>query len=122
MYSQVKLLGNSGHVEKEFIAKEPELIKYLAIVRRMETHFTGFTFCHIPRSENAEADELQKQPRKEHRCQQTYSIKSYQSKPYEKRRNVLAACIPSQARTGDHPYSHTSMENMSRKANMKQIE
>ena len=46
-----------GHVGKEFTAKEPELIKYLAAVRRMGKHFTGFTFCHIPRSENAKADE-----------------------------------------------------------------
>ena len=49
-----------GHVKKEFTMKEPELIKYLAEVRRMEKHFIGFTFCHIPRSENAEADELAK--------------------------------------------------------------
>ena len=49
-----------GHVEKEFTTKEPELIKYLAAVRRMEKHFAGFTFCHIPRSENAEAGELAK--------------------------------------------------------------
>ena len=49
-----------GHIEKEFTAKEPELIKYLAVVRRMEKHFVGFTFCHIPRCENAEVDELAK--------------------------------------------------------------
>jgi hypothetical protein len=49
-----------GHVEKEFTAKEPEMIKYLAAVRRMEKHFAGFTFHHIPRSENVEADELAK--------------------------------------------------------------
>jgi len=49
-----------GHVKKEFTAKEPELIKYLPAVIRMEKHFTGLTFCHIPRSENAEADELAK--------------------------------------------------------------
>ena len=49
-----------GHVEKEFTAKEPDLIKYLAAVRRMEKHFTGFTFRHIPRSQNVEADELAK--------------------------------------------------------------
>jgi len=49
-----------GHVEKEFTAKEPELIKYLAAMRRMEKHFTGFTFCHIPRSKNVEANELAK--------------------------------------------------------------
>ena len=49
-----------GHVKKEFTAKEPELIKYLPAVIRMEKHFTGLTFCHIPRSENAEAGELAK--------------------------------------------------------------
>ena len=49
-----------GHVEKEFTTKEPKLNKYLAAVRRMEKHFASFTFCHIPRSENAEADELAK--------------------------------------------------------------
>lgn len=49
-----------GQVEKDFTAKEPELIKYLAAVRRMEKHFSGFTLRHIPRAENAEADELAK--------------------------------------------------------------
>ena len=49
-----------GHVKKEFTAKEPELIKYLAAVQRMEKHFASFTFHHIPRSENIEADELAK--------------------------------------------------------------
>jgi ribonuclease HI len=49
-----------AHVEKEFTTKEPELIKYLAAVRRMEKHFVGFTFRHILRSENNEADELAK--------------------------------------------------------------
>ena len=32
----------------------------MAALRRMEKHFAGFTFCHIPRSKNAEADELAK--------------------------------------------------------------
>ena len=36
------------------------MIKYLAAVRRMEKHFTGFTLRHIPRSENTKADELVK--------------------------------------------------------------
>jgi hypothetical protein len=49
-----------GHIEKEFTTKEPELIKYLTTVRRMEKHFVRFTFFHVPRSENAEADELLK--------------------------------------------------------------
>ena len=45
-----------GHVKKEFTAKELELIKYLAAVRRMEKHFVGFSLRHIPRSKNLEAD------------------------------------------------------------------
>ena len=60
MYSQIGFLGNSGTCQKKFTAKEPKLIKYLTAVRRMEKHFTGFTFCHIPRSKNVEADELAK--------------------------------------------------------------
>jgi ribonuclease HI len=49
-----------GHVEKEFTAKELELIRYLAAVRRMEKHFMGFTLRHIPRNENTKANELVK--------------------------------------------------------------
>jgi hypothetical protein len=33
-------------VEKESEAKEPELVKYLAKVRKMERHFRGFTIEH----------------------------------------------------------------------------
>jgi ribonuclease HI len=49
-----------GHIEMTFMAKEPELVKYLAIVRRIEKHFTRFSLRHIPRAENIEADELAK--------------------------------------------------------------
>jgi ribonuclease HI len=48
------------HVEKESEAKEPELIKYLAEVQKMERHFQGFTIEHLPRKNNSEADELAK--------------------------------------------------------------
>jgi ribonuclease HI len=48
------------HVEKESEAKEPELVKYLAEVRKMEMHFRGFTIEHLPRKRNGEADELAK--------------------------------------------------------------
>jgi hypothetical protein len=34
--------------------------KYLALVRRMENYFRGFSVEHIDRSKNAEADELAK--------------------------------------------------------------
>jgi hypothetical protein len=47
-------------VEKESEAKEPELIKYLAEVQKMERHFQGFTIEHLPRINNSEADELAK--------------------------------------------------------------
>ena len=42
------------------MAREPELAKYLAIVRALERRFQGFTLQYIPRAENAEADKLVK--------------------------------------------------------------
>jgi hypothetical protein len=47
-------------VEKESEATEPELVKYLAEVRKMERHFRGFTIEHLPRKNSGEADELAK--------------------------------------------------------------
>jgi ribonuclease HI len=48
------------HVEKESEAKDPELVKYLAEVRKMERHLWGFTIKHLPRKNNGKADELAK--------------------------------------------------------------
>jgi hypothetical protein len=42
------------------MAREPELVKYLATVRTLERRFQGFTLKYIPRAENVEADELAK--------------------------------------------------------------
>jgi ribonuclease HI len=64
------------HVEKESEAREPELIKYLAEVRKMERHFRGFTVEHLPRKNNGEADELVKKAARGRRCLQTYFLKS----------------------------------------------
>ena len=50
----------AGHVEKEYLAREPELVKCLAIVRALERRFQVFTLKYIPRAENPEADELAK--------------------------------------------------------------
>ena len=50
----------AGQVEKEYMAQEPELAKYLAVVRALERRFQGFTLQYIPRAENAEADKLVK--------------------------------------------------------------
>ena len=40
----------AGQVKKEYVAREPELAKYLAIVRALERRFQGFTLNHIPRA------------------------------------------------------------------------
>jgi ribonuclease HI len=50
----------AGQVEKEYMTREPKLIKYLATVRALERRFQGFTLKYIPRAENSEADELAK--------------------------------------------------------------
>jgi ribonuclease HI len=50
----------AGLVEKEYAAKEPELSKYLEVVRGLERRFRGFTLKYIPRAENAKAGELAK--------------------------------------------------------------
>jgi ribonuclease HI len=47
-------------IEKECIAKEPTLEKYLGLVRRMESYFKGFTIEYIEWNKNCEADELAK--------------------------------------------------------------
>ena len=111
-----------GHVEKEFTAKEPQLIKYLAAVRRMEKHFVGFTFHRIPRSENVEADELAKAATQRAPMPADVFIKSCQSKQYEKKRNGPTPCMSSQVRIGDGPYLPTSMEPMSHIASMRLVE
>ena len=50
----------AGQVEKQYIAKEPELVKYLATVSALERRFQGFSHKYIPRAENTYADELAK--------------------------------------------------------------
>jgi hypothetical protein len=47
-------------IEKECIAREPTLEKYLGLVRKMENDFKGFTAEFIERNKNCEADELAK--------------------------------------------------------------
>lgn len=40
----------AGQVEKEYTAREPELVKYLATIRALERRFQGFTLKYIPRA------------------------------------------------------------------------
>jgi ribonuclease HI len=47
-------------IEKECIAREPTLEKYLSLVRRMDFFSRGFTIEYIDRNKNVEADELVK--------------------------------------------------------------
>jgi ribonuclease HI len=49
-----------GQIEKECIAREATLEKYLALVQRMENHFKGFTVEYIERNKNTEVDDLAK--------------------------------------------------------------
>jgi ribonuclease HI len=50
----------TSQIEKECITGEPTLEKYLALLRRMENYFKGFTVEHIDKNKNVEANELAK--------------------------------------------------------------
>jgi hypothetical protein len=47
-------------IEKECIAREPTIEKYLSMVRRIEFFSRGFTIEYIDRNKNVEVDELAK--------------------------------------------------------------
>jgi ribonuclease HI len=47
-------------IEKECIARELTLERYLTLIRRMENHFKGFTMEYIERSKNIESTKLVK--------------------------------------------------------------
>jgi hypothetical protein len=50
----------AAQIEKECIAIDATLEKYLALIRRMENYFKGFSVEHIKRNKNVETDELAK--------------------------------------------------------------
>ena len=50
----------AGQVKKEYVAREPELVKYLATVRALERRFQGFTLKYVLRAKKSETDELAK--------------------------------------------------------------
>jgi hypothetical protein len=43
-------------IEKECIARDTTVLKYLALVKRMENYFRGFSVEYIDRSKNVEAN------------------------------------------------------------------
>jgi ribonuclease HI len=50
----------TGQVEKDYAAKDPALMQYLAAIRSLERQFKGFTLKHLDRAKNEEADALAK--------------------------------------------------------------
>jgi ribonuclease HI len=50
----------AGQVEKDYAAKDPALMQYLAAVHSLERQFKGFTLQHVDRAKNEEADALAK--------------------------------------------------------------
>jgi hypothetical protein len=50
----------AGQIEKECMARDATLERYLATVKRMENYFKGFTVEYIERAKNTEVDELAK--------------------------------------------------------------
>jgi ribonuclease HI len=49
-----------GQIEKDYSAKDPTLLQYLAAVRSLEKQFKGFTLQHVDRARNEEANALAK--------------------------------------------------------------
>jgi hypothetical protein len=50
----------ASQIEKECMARDGTIERYLDTARRMENHFKGFTVEHIKRTKNTEANELAK--------------------------------------------------------------
>jgi ribonuclease HI len=50
----------AGHIEKDYKARDPELVRYLQFLRDQEKHFEGFIVKNISRNDNSDADELAK--------------------------------------------------------------
>jgi hypothetical protein len=50
----------ADQVEKDYAAKDPALMQYLAAIRSLERQFKGFTLQHVDRAKNEEADALAK--------------------------------------------------------------
>jgi hypothetical protein len=49
-----------SQIKKECMARDITLERYLAVVRRMDNYFKGFTIEYIERMKDIEADELAK--------------------------------------------------------------
>jgi ribonuclease HI len=61
-YYMLKTCSNvvASQIEKECMARDATLERYLAAIQRMENYFKGFIVEYIERTKNKEADELTK--------------------------------------------------------------
>jgi acetolactate synthase regulatory subunit len=50
----------ASQIEKECIARDETLERYLTVVRKMERFFKGFIVQYIERTKNSEANKLDK--------------------------------------------------------------
>ena len=50
----------AGHIEKDYKARDLELVKYLQFLRDQEKYFKGFTVKNISRIDNLDANEIVK--------------------------------------------------------------
>jgi hypothetical protein len=50
----------ASQIEKECMARDATLERYLVAIRRMENYFKGFAVKYIERTKNTEVDELAK--------------------------------------------------------------
>jgi ribonuclease HI len=50
----------TGHIKKDYKARDLELARYLQFLRDQEKYFEGFTVKNISRNDNLDADELAK--------------------------------------------------------------
>jgi ribonuclease HI len=50
----------ASQIKKDYTAKDPTLMQYLATIRSLERQFKGFTLQHVDRAKNEEADVLAK--------------------------------------------------------------
>jgi acetolactate synthase regulatory subunit len=65
----------ASQIEKECMARDETLERYLAAVRRREVFFKGFTVKHIERAKNTKVDELAKVAAKKRCYHQMYSFR-----------------------------------------------
>jgi ribonuclease HI len=84
----------TGQVEKDYAAKDPALMQYLAAVRSLERQFKGFTLQHVDRAKNEEATHWPRQPPEARPCPPTCSTMSSARQPSAAQRASKSPTTP----------------------------